>query len=57
MHKYGYWDDVFHDTGIVLDESPYIVVILTNEGENNYEEIINKLSEKLYDYNKIIKNT
>ncbi len=57
MHKYGYWDEVFHDTGIVLDESPYIVVILTNEGESDHEEIIKNISKKLYNFNKIIKNS
>lgn len=50
MHKYGHWEHVYHNVGIVLDNNPYIVVILTNEGYDNYQKIISTLSELIYDY-------
>lgn len=56
MHKYGSWDEYFHDAGIILSESPYIAIVLTEEGNGDYEKIIQKLSEKLYGFNKIIAN-
>ena len=36
MHKYGLANGYFHDTGIVLDKNPYIVIILTREGDRKY---------------------
>ncbi|MBR3368614.1 DUF5011 domain-containing protein [Candidatus Saccharibacteria bacterium] len=54
MHKYGFWGNVFHDVGIVLTDSPYIVVVLTEEGENDYEKIIHSISKKLFVFNKLI---
>ena len=54
MHKYGTWDEYFHDTGIILDDHPYIAVILTEEGNGNYKKIIQDLSEKLYGFNMIV---
>lgn len=55
LHKYGAWDEYFHDVGIILDDSQYIIVVLTKEGNNNYPKIIRNLSEKLYNFNKLIK--
>lgn len=52
MHKYGWWKQVFHNSGIVLDENPYIVVILTSEGYDNYSKIISTLSKLVYEYHK-----
>lgn len=50
MHKYGHWEPVYHNSGIVLDKNPYIVVILTQEGYNNYQTIIKTLSKLVYEY-------
>lgn len=50
MHKYGHWETVYHNAGIVLDDNPYIVVILTKEGYNNYQTIIKTLSKLIYEY-------
>lgn len=50
MHKYGHWQSIYHNSGIVLDENPYIIVILTQEGYNNYETIISHLSKLIYEY-------
>ena len=52
MHKYGYYGQYYHDVGIVLDDEPYIVVILTNHGNDNKKEIINNLSNLMYKYHK-----
>lgn len=52
LHKYGHWQHVYHNAGIVLDENPYIVVILTNEGYDNYQNIIKTLSKLIYEYHK-----
>lgn len=52
MHKYGYYGKYYHDVGIVLDNEPYIVVILTNHGNDNKKEIINNLSNLIYKYHK-----
>ena len=56
MHKYGYAAGCFHDVGIIFDENPYIVIILTKEANNNYSKIINDLSKKVYELHKVIKN-
>lgn len=52
MHKYGYYGKYYHDVGIVLDNEPYIIVILTNHGNDNKKEIINNLSNLMYKYHK-----
>lgn len=50
MHKYGETKPFFHDVGVVLDKSPYIIVILTNEGNNDYKKIIQNISKKVYEF-------
>lgn len=52
MHKHGYYDQWFHDAGIVFDDEPYIVVILTNHGKGNQYEVVHGLSEQVYEYHK-----
>lgn len=52
MHKYGFWDQVSHDSGIVLDEHPYILVVLTKEAKKDSSKIINNISKLVYDYHK-----
>jgi len=54
MHKYGWWEQVFHNSGIVLDENPYIVTILTKEAYNDYNKIISTISKLVYDYHKTL---
>lgn len=58
MHKYGWLDVNFHDVGIVLDNNPYIVVILTNGANNDANcganggksssSAVTELSKKIY---------
>lgn len=50
LHKYGYWDSVYHDCGIFLDKNPYILVVLTNHGYGDYENIVNDISNLMYKY-------
>ena len=50
MHKYGYYGQYYHDVGIIFDNNPYIIVILTNHGNDNKKEIINDLSNLMYKY-------
>lgn len=54
MHKYGLANGCFHDTGIVLDSNPYIVLILTKEGYGKYSKIVNDLSKKVYELHKLV---
>lgn len=50
MHKYGYWSSYYHDVGIVLDDNPYIIVVLTEHGNNNEKEVIGNISKLIYKY-------
>ena len=51
MHKYGYWGGYYHDVGIVLDEQPYIIVVLTEQGEGSFKyQIINNISKLINEY-------
>lgn len=50
MHKYGYYGQYYHDVGIIFDTNPYIIIILTNHGNDNKKEIINDLSKLMYKY-------
>ena len=48
-HKYGQYDKYYHDIGIVYDEDPYVIAILTNEGnKTNFEEIVKDINEHVY---------
>lgn len=49
-HKYGYYNKYFHETGIFLDTEPYILIILTEEANNNYKNIINNISKLIYKF-------
>lgn len=53
MHKYGYYDIYYHDVGIVYADDPYIVVILTKHGNDNFKSIVQDLSKKIYGLNMI----
>jgi hypothetical protein len=39
-HKYGWDEDSYHDMGIVYDEHPYILVIMTDLDEGRSKEIV-----------------
>lgn len=46
-HKYGYYDYYFNDLGIVYDENPYLIAVLTTHGKGKYQEIVNDISKKI----------
>lgn len=50
MHKYGYWDGIYHDCGIIFDREPYILIVLTTHGLDNYRDIVNDISNSMYNY-------
>jgi len=47
--KYGEYDYTYHNIGIVYDEHPYILIVLTEEGRREYEEIVNEISNTIND--------
>lgn len=48
-HKYGQYSEVYHDIGIVYDKNPYVIAILTKEGNRkDYEQIIKDINEHVY---------
>lgn len=50
MHKYGYYGRYYHDVGIFFDEEPYILVILTEHGDNNTKMVVSNISNLMYRY-------
>ena len=52
MHKYGYYGKNYHDVGIFFDDEPYVLVILTEHGNNNEKDVINDISNLMYKYHR-----
>lgn len=50
LHKYGYFRSYFHDVGIFLDQEPYLLIILTEHGYDDYKSIIRELSQLMHQY-------
>ena len=48
-NKYGMYKKYYHNMGIVYDEHPYVISIMTLEGYNDKYTIINDISLKVYD--------
>lgn len=46
-HKWGLHSIYFHDIGIVFEDNPYILSILTTYGKNDYKTIVNNVSQKI----------
>lgn len=55
-HKYGEYNEYFHDIGIVYDENPYLIAILTTHGNNDYFKIVNDISKRINDLHQEFKN-
>lgn len=51
-NKTGWSDNALHDTALILDENPYVLVILTNRGYTEYESFFNYISTKTYEFHK-----
>lgn len=50
-HKYGWWKKDFHEIGIIYDEYPYTIVILSKYGENEaFKKEVKNLHTKIYEY-------
>lgn len=49
FHKYGMFGMYYHDIGILNQDNPYLISILTNYGEGNYTNKVSKISEQIYD--------
>jgi len=49
--KYGGWDDVFHDMGIIYAPSPYILTILTSLFDMQPFGIFDEISQFIQDFN------
>ncbi len=52
MHKYGYYGKYYHDVGIFFDDEPYVLVILTEHGNNDEKDVINDISNLMYKYHR-----
>jgi hypothetical protein len=47
-HKYGEYDYFYHDIGIVYDKNPYVITIMTLEGNKNFVDIIKDINSRVY---------
>lgn len=48
-HKYGNYNGNYHNIGIVYDENPYMVAILSHEGDKGHSEsMIRDINERIY---------
>lgn len=57
IRKYGSFNIAYHEVGIVLDESPYILIILTQKNKlNSKKRFFNIAAKKINKINKLIKN-
>ena len=54
-NKYGLYKANYHNIGVVYDESPYVVSILTLEGNKNKEKKLNDISQHIYDLHILFK--
>ena len=52
-HKYGEYANTYNDIGIVYDKHPYILVVLTEEGEKDFKSITKDISKKIYELHKL----
>ena len=54
-NKYGLYKKYYHNIGIMYDEKPYVVSIFTLEGLKNREEVIQDISNKIYELHNLYK--
>lgn len=52
LHKSGDWIKAHHDIAIIEDENPYIIIILTNNGQGE-KLSIKDISNKIYSFHKL----
>lgn len=46
-HKYGWYSHYYNDIGIVYEGRPYLISILTLHGNDNYEDVVKDIHEKV----------
>lgn len=46
-HKYGLYANYYHDIGIVFEENPYYISVLTNHGKGDYKTVVNNIHKKI----------
>lgn len=55
--KYGSFGIAFHEVGIVYDEKPYILIVLTQKNKlNKKTKYVNKVAKRINNIHKLIKN-
>ena len=54
-HKYGLYKKYYHNMGIVYDERPYVVSIMTLEGTDQKEKAVKNISGKVYELHNLFK--
>lgn len=55
--KYGQYSSIYHENGIVYTDNPYLVSILTKEGNHDYESIIKNINSKIYELHALFEST
>ncbi|MBR1414117.1 MAG: serine hydrolase [Bacilli bacterium] len=50
-HKYGAYNEYYHDVGIVYDFNPYVIAVLTKEGNNG--NVIKEIHQKIYELHQL----
>ena len=56
LTKYGYYSNYFHNIGIMLDDEPYILVILSNGKNSNHEKMMKDISLRIYELHSLYKS-
>lgn len=54
-HKYGLYKKYYHNMGIVYDEKPYVVSIMTLEGTDQKVRAVKNISAKVYELHNLFK--
>lgn len=54
-HKYGLYKKYYHNMGIVYDEKPYVVSIMTLEGTDQKARAVKNISAKVYELHNLFK--
>lgn len=52
-HKYGEYSYYYHDIGIVYDENPYVIAILTTEGKGDFEAKVRDINKHVYELHRL----
>lgn len=49
LHKYGLFNNYYHDIGIYESDNPYLISILTLYGEKDYKKLVQTIHKKIYE--------